>query len=31
MSITYHVKSNVFQLDGKDVTYLIGNIAVMGV
>lgn len=24
MSITYHAKSNVFQLDGKDVTYLIG-------
>ena len=24
MAITYHVKSNVFQLDGKDFTYLIG-------
>ena len=24
MAITYHTKSNVFQLDGKDVTYLIG-------
>ena len=24
MSITFHVKSNVFQLDGKTSTYLIG-------
>ena len=24
MSVIFHVKSNVFQLDGKDFTYLIG-------